>query len=371
MNIVVPKKDFLRILERCHPVADKKSAVPALANVLLTAEGRTLRVAATDLYLAMSGHVESEVSSPGSIALPARDLFERVKAMPDGPIHLTTEDGRATIKAVGQARRYTLHGLPGSDFPALPTPAPGSPSIEIPVDVFARLMARTHFSISTDETRAHVNSALFEWSGDRVRMVATDGHRLSKMEAVVAGTNHVASMLIPLKAIGELRRMADAAKGQTLAIQQHGPCAFFNMDGVQFSVKLIDAQFPPYQQVIPSAVTHSVRVPRVRFADALKAMQLAADDRTGGILVTLAPGALTITATSPESGNAFDQVDVDYAGAECKVGMNAKYLLDVLAAIDDEEAVWGVSGELDPITLRPATESAATDYLAVVMPLRI
>lgn len=380
MNIVIPKRDLNKLLERCHGVADKKSAVPALANVLLTADGRTLRVAATDLYLAMSGQADAEVSAPGSVAVPAKDLFERVKAMPDGPIEIREErtDNGGTIvivKAVGQARRYTLHCLPGDDFPHIPQPSRDAHTMEIHVELFALLMARTHFSISTDETRAHVNSALFEWSGDRVRMVTTDGHRLSKMEATVAGTSATATMLIPLKAISELRRLTDQAKAEkvaTLTIQQSGPCAFFTVAGMMFSVKLIDAQFPPYQQVIPSAPARTVRAPRLPFIDALKAIQLAASDRTGGVKLAFVSDALRITSESPESGNAFDEIAVDGGPAqEMRFGVNAKYMLDVLTAIDEEEVTVGVSGELDPCTLRPATESSQHGYVAVVMPMRI
>lgn len=375
MDVVIPKKDLNKLLERCHGVADKKSAVPALANVLLTAEGRALRVAATDLYLAMSGQAEAEINTGGSIAVPAKDLFERVRAMPEGPVQIMTSDGaQTTIKAVGQARRYTLHGLPGNDFPLLPKPAPDAPALELPVEMLALLMARTHFSISADETRAHVNSALFEWSGDRVRMVTTDGHRLSKMEATVAGTSATATMLIPLKAISELRRLTDQAKSEkiaTLTIQQSGPNAFFTVAGMMFSVKLVDAQFPPYQQVIPSSPARTVRAPRVPFIEALKAIQLAASDRTGGVKLALVPGALRITSESPESGNAFDEIPVDYSGPEMTIGFNAKYFLDVLGAIDEEEVALGLSGELDPAVLMPATESSASSYIAVVMPMRI
>lgn len=373
-DIVIPKKDLHKLLERCHGVADRKSAVPSLANVLLTAEGGALRIAATDLYLAMSGQAEAEIAVAGSIALPAKDLFERVKAMPEGPVQIAANGTQATVRAVGQARRYMLHGLPGNDFPPLPKPAPDAPALEIPVELLSLLMARTHFSISTDETRAHVNSALFEWSGDRVRMATTDGHRLSKMEATVAGTAATATMLIPLKAIAELRRLTDQGKSEkvaTLTIQQSGPSAFFTVAGMQFAVKLVDAQFPPYQQVIPASPNRTVRAPRLSLIDALKAIQLAASDRTGGVKLALVPGALRITSESPESGNAFDEVRVDYAGAEMTIGFNAKYFLDVLAAIDEEEVSLGLSGELEPAVIMPGTESSASSYVAVVMPMRI
>lgn len=377
MDVVVPKKELQKLVGRCHSVADKKAAMPALANVLLAAEGSALRVSATDLYLSMSGQTEASVTTAGSIAVPAKDLFERIKAMPEGPIQITTSDGaQTTLKAVGAARRYTLHGLPGQDFPLLPRPAQDAPALELPVDLLSSLMARTHFSISPDETRAHVNSALFEWSGDRVRMVTTDGHRLSKMEATVSGSAATVTMLIPLKAVNELRRLTDEAKsdkssGPTVSIQQTGSNAFFTISGMQFSVKLVDAQFPPYQQVIPAAPSRIIRVPRLPLMDSLKAMQLAASDRTGGVKLSLVAGALRITSESPESGNAFDEIAIDYPGGDVTIGFNAKYFLDVLGSIDEEEIALCLSGELDPAVLRPASENKDSEYVAVVMPMRI
>ncbi|MGK3988170.1 DNA polymerase III subunit beta [Sorangium sp. So ce136] len=376
MDLVIPKKDLLRLVARCQGVADKKSAMPALANVLLAAEGNAVRVAATDLYLGVTGQTHADIKTGGSVAVPARDLLERVKAMPDGPVQITTTEGAHTsLKAVGSPRRYTLPGLPGSEFPQLPAPAQDAPSLELPVEQLALLITRTHFSISTDETRAHVNSALFEWAGDRVRMVTTDGHRLSKMEATVSGSSATATMLIPLKAITELRRLAEEARAEKetpmVAITQSGPNAFFNIAGMQFSVKLVDAQFPPYQQVIPSVTERSVRAPRVAFAEALKAIALAANDRTGGVKLSIAPGTLRITSESPDTGAGFDELSVDYNGPEVTIGFNAKYFLDVLASIDDEEVVLGISGELDPAVLRPGSESNQQSYVAVIMPMRI
>lgn len=376
MDLVIPKKDLLRLVARCQGVADKKSAMPALANVLLAAEGNTLRVAATDLYLSVSGQTQAEIATSGSVAVPAKDLLERVKAMPDGPIQvIATEGAQTTLKAVGSPRRYTLHGIPGGEFPQLPKPSPDAPSLQLPVELLSLLIARTHFSISSDETRPHVNSGLFEWVGERVRIVSTDGHRLSKMEATVTGTSATATMLIPLKAITELRRLADEARAEkdatTVTITQSGPNAFFSVAGMQFSVKLVDAQFPPYQQVIPQLSDRSVRAPRTAFAEALRAVSLAASDRTGGVKLSVAPGTLRITSESPESGNGFDEVPVDYTGPEVTIGFNAKYFLDVLAAIDDDEVVLGISGELDPAVIRPGGEASDQSYVAVIMPMRI
>jgi DNA polymerase III subunit beta len=375
MELVAPKKNLLRLLQRCQGVADKKSTMPVLANVLLSAQGNLLQVAATDLYISVSGSIEAEVKRAGAVAVPARDVFERVKHMPDGPIHVSVGNGAATtIKAVGSARRYTLHGLPGNDFPPLPAPSEDGLHIALPVSALSQLIRRTRFSISTDETRAHLNSALLECQSGLVRMVTTDGHRLSKMEIPIGGLDATANMLVPLKAVSELEKLLDEVtenRDTTLVhVSQSGPSAFFKLSGVTFSVKLIDAQFPPYEAVIPQVTDRAVRTPRQQLTEALRAVSLAASERTGGVKLAVTKNTLRISSESPESGAGFDEVPVDYAGPELSVGFNARYLLDVLSVIDEDEVTLGLSGELDPAVLRP-TSKGSDDYIAVVMPMRI
>ena len=388
MELTVAKKDLLKIVARMQGVAERKSTMPVLANVLLAVDGsNAMRLAATDLYLSLLGRVPADVGKPGSVAVSAKDLFERIKMMPDGPVSITTQDNATTtLKAQGSARRYTLRGMPGDDFPPLPQPAEGSPTLALDVEVLAELIQKTHFSISTDETRAHLNSALFEWEGDTVRMVTTDGHRLSKVDVKVEGRQASATMLIPLKAIHELRRLCDEmlAEGGTtnadgekkkpeLLITQSGSSAFFQGAGMTFSVKLVDAQFPPYSQVIPQQSDKIVRAPRTAFADALKAVSVAASERTGGVKLSLTKGSMRITSESPESGDGFDEIPVEYTGPNMSIGFNAKYFLDVLASVTDDEVAIGLSGELDPAVLRPAGATTTSDrqFLAVVMPMRI
>ena len=379
MHVVVAKKDLLRVLARCQGVADKKSTMPVLGNVLLEVSGTDqLRLAATDLYLAVSGKIPAKVESGGAIAIGARDLFERVKMMPEGQISIVTSGSAATtIRAVGASRRFTLHGIPGEEFPSLPQPDEAAAPLTIPIATVSALIAGTYFSISTDETRLHLNSALFEWEGDRVRMVTTDGHRLSKMDAVLPGKHASATMLIPLKGVLELKRLCDEASedksdssSSEIRISQSGPNAFFQLAGFQFSVKLVDAQCPPYQQVIPEHSEQKVRAPRAAVADALRAVSVAASDRTGGIKLTLAGGKMRFESENPDSGEGFDEVNVDYSGPELTVGFNARYFLDVLSAVDADEIELSVSGELDPAVVRPAVETT-TSYLSVIMPMRI
>jgi DNA polymerase III subunit beta len=376
MHAVVSKRDLGRILARCQGVADKKSTMPVLGNVLLEAQKSSeLGLAATDLYLGVSGTVSAKIEKPGSVAVGARDLFERVKMMPDGNISIALQnDGAVAIRAQGQARRYTLKGLPGSEFPTLPQPGEGASSMTLGIEVLSELIAKTHFSIAADDTRPHLNSALFQLEGNNVRMVTTDGHRLSKMEIQQPEHEATASMLIPLKGIQELRRLCDEAKSDgnsTISVLTSGTNAFFRVPGLQLGIKLVEVQFPPYNQVIPQNTLHKVIAPRALLADALKAVSLAANDRTGGVKLTLATNVMRFSSESPESGDGFDEVPVEYTGNELTVGFNAHYLLQVLNTIDQEDIVLGVSGELDPATVRPANPSGRSDYLAVIMPMRI
>jgi DNA polymerase III subunit beta len=375
MHVTVSKKDLVRLLGRCQGVADKKSTMPVLGNVLIEVQGPdSIRLAATDLYLSVSGTIPASVEQGGSIAVGAKPLFERVKMMPEGNISISTdENATTTIRALGQPRRYTLHGIPGSEFPSLPEPGKGAEAVKLSAELLALLISSTHFSISTDETRLHLNSALFEWDGKKVRMVTTDGHRLSKMEATTSQQGSL-NMLIPLKGVMELKRLCEEARGEgvtELELCRSGPNAFFRLGALQFGVKLVDAQFPPYDQVIPAGSSNTVRAPRSAVADALRAVSLAASDRTGGVKLSMDRGVMRFASESPESGDGFDEVTVDYTGDALTVGFNARYFLDVLGAVDGEELLLGISGELDPAVIRPAVDRQGTEYLAVIMPMRI
>jgi DNA polymerase-3 subunit beta len=199
------------------------------------------------------------------------------------------------------------------------------------------------------------------------------------MEASTKGKLAGTSILIPLKGVNELRRLCEDVSGKRgsddagpeIKISQGGPNAFFELPGFQFSVKLLDAQFPPYQQVIPAEHTHRVRVPRGATAEALTAVSVAASDRTGGVKLSLSKGKLRFESESPESGEGFDELVVDYDGPDLTVGFNARYFLDVLRAITDDDVEIALGGELDPAVIRPASQNPNSSYLAVIMPMRI
>jgi len=383
MDVTVAKKTFLRFVARAQAIADKKSTMPVLSNVLLeaTADGQ-LTVRATDLYLSVRGSFAAEVKSPGSVAVPARELLDRVKAMPDGPLHVTTEGNTTVLKAPGSARRYTLRSIPGLEFPTLPQPAENAAGLTLPGDVWTTLITRTQFSISPDDTRPNLNSALFECQQGTVRMVTTDGHRLSKMELTIEEKDANVTLLLPLKAVTELRRLAEEIKSEatkenasapvtSVTLISSGTNAFFQVGDALFSVKLVDAQFPSYQQVIPEKLDQTARLSRSVFADALRAVSLASNDRTGGVRLTFTSGVVRITSEA-ESGDGLDEIPIDYAGSDVTIGFNAKYFLDVLGALDgEEEVLLNFSGELDPAVIQLAREGTDQTYVAVIMPMRI
>lgn len=374
MELTVAKKDLLKLLARVGSVTERRSTMQALSNVLFTAEGSQLRLFATDNAMAMSGAIGAQVSAPGVVALPAKDLIERVRMMPDGPVSLATnERSIATLKAGVGARRYTVSGLPEVDFPAPPeVPSTGS-TLTIPARAMVDLIAHAAFSVSTDESRPHLNSTLVEFDGETVRMVSTDGHRLTKAEVTSAGSSSKATLLVPLKAVQELRRvcddlLSDHGAEATLTITTAGSTAFFTAGSLVFSVKLIEAQFPPYSQVIPKQSTRNVRASRAALADALRAVSVAASEKTGGVRLLLGEGVVRIASESPGVGEGFDELPVDYTGTPVQVGLNGKYLLDVLAALSEDEISIDLNGELDPIVVKPVGDRS---FLAVVMPMRI
>lgn len=375
MNLTTSKKDLLRIATRMSAVAERKSTMPILSNVLLRADKGRLHLAATDLYMSLIGDVPAEATASGAVAVSAKDLVERVKMMPDGPVQLTRKDSSLVLKSGGAARRYTLRAISGEDFPPLPKQDPSAATLSLPSELLAKLIGHTHFSVSTDETRAHLNSALLEWDGSVIRMVSTDGHRLSKVERTVDGKTASATMLIPLRALHEVRRIVDdlqAAQGEEreeLKLTPSGASAFFAGGGLRFSVKLTAADFPPYRQVIPQASPKRLLASRVALADAVKAVSVAADQK-GAVKLALSKGTLRLSSESADAGDGVDELAVDYAGPNMAIGFAAKYLLDVLGALSCDEVEIGLNEELDPIVVKPVGD-VGVDFVGVVMPMRI
>src|SRR5215831_2143635 len=368
MEFKIQKTEFLKGLYPAQGIADRKSTLPILANVLLRSDGKErILVAATDLTVGVSAELPCKVEKEGGLTLGAKHLFDIVKALPGEELQLRRADNNwAEIKSL--RAEYKLVGMADRDFPRLPNHREVT-FHKLDASLLRDMIAKTLFSASTDETRYHLNGVLFESDGKSVHMVSTDGHRLSKVDRELAGGPKLAQgVIIPRKGLQEMQRILEGQEGPC-ELGLHQGHVFVRVGALALSAKLIDAQFPPYEAVVPKQHDKSVSLGRGQLLDALRRISIMASDRTFGIKLHLTSGVLEITSDNPDLGEAREELEADYKGAELLIGFNAKYMIEVISQIDDDEVRLELGGELDPAVVRPG--SAKNEYLGVIMPMRI
>lgn len=373
MRIVVSKVNLAHALGRCQGVCDRKSTMPVIAHVLLSTGEAGVELSATDLNLSLRMELPAEIDQPGCVAIRGKELLERVKNMPDGQIVLESEDGTwVKVRTPNGKRQFTLPALPGDAFPKLPVAASDGRSLDIAAGVLGRLIAATQFSISSDDARPHLNSALLEWEPTFVRVVTTDGHRLSRADHPIGGPSERSTMMLPLKGIQELRRLADELPEDVVfTLVESGGTAFFSVPGVEFGVKLVDAVFPPYQQVIPTRSDRMLRANRAQLIGAVRAVSIAASGVTDGIQLVASGETLRLKSESSDDGSGFDELPITHDGSDVAVDLNARYLVEALGALDSEDVVLAQAGTADPVVVKSADGEARLAYLGVIMPLRV
>jgi DNA polymerase-3 subunit beta len=367
MEFKIRKDEFLRGLYLAHGIADRKSTLPILANVLLRTEGKDKIICgATDLNVSTIVSLSAKVEKEGGLTVAARQLYEIVKGLPADEVSVRrTEQNWAEIRS-GKVE-FKIVGMSDRDYPKLPAIAEAETS-KVESAVLRDMIAKTIFSVSMDETRQHLAGVLFESDGAIARMVSTDGHRLSKVSRPLPGGPKLATgVLIPRKGMTELRRAIETREAPS-AIGVHEGNFVLKADDVGLSVKLIDGQFPPYDQVIPKDNDRAFVVSRLALLDALRRVSLMSSDKTSGVRLVVEKGKLRIESDNPDLGAAREEIDVPYKGAPVQIGFNARYFLDLLAEIETPEVRVELSGELDPAVVRPADGS---DYVCVVMPMRL
>jgi DNA polymerase-3 subunit beta len=365
MEFRIAKNEFLRGLRLAQGIADRKSTMPMLANVLLRTQGKNqLLVAATDLNVSLTAELKSAVTAEGGITLAAKNLYELIANAPGEEVSLKKADNHwAEIKS-GKVT-YRIVGMPDRDFPKVPDHREATYAT-VESSVLREMIERTLFSVCNDETRFHLNGVYFESDGSRCRMVSTDGHRLSKVERTIANGPKLSSgVIIPKKGLLEIRRVLDTGPNCKLAIKT--PHLFLVQEDIAIAVKLIDAQFPPYEQVIPKDHKRIITVDRVRFIDGLKRAQLMSSE-TRGVKVAAAKDGITITSDNPDLGEVREEVDAEYNGDPIAIGFNPKYVVELLGQMSSDQITIALGGELDPGLIRPVSSD---EYLGVVMPMRI
>jgi len=365
MEFRIAKNEFLRGLRLAQGIADRKSTMPMLANVLLRTQGKTqLLVAATDLNVSLTAELKSAVTSEGGITLAAKNLYELIANAPGDEVSLKKADNHWAEIRSGKVT-YKIVGMPDRDFPKVPDHREATYAT-VESSVLREMIERTLFSVCNDETRFHLNGVYFESDGSKSRMVSTDGHRLSKVERTIANGPKLSSgVIIPKKGLLEIRRVLETGPSCKLAIKT--PHLFLVQDDIAIAVKLIDAQFPPFEQVIPKDHKRIITVDRVRFIDALRRAQLMSSE-TRGVKVAAAKEGITITSDNPDLGEVREEVDAEYSGEAIAIGFNPKYVVELLGQMTSDQITIALGSELDPGLIRPVSSD---EYLGVVMPMRI
>lgn len=365
MEFKIAKTEFLRGLRLAQGIADRKSTMPMLANVLLRTQGKNqLLVAATDLNVSLTAELKSTNSHEGGITLGAKNLFDLINNAPGDEITLKRADNHwAEIKS-GKVQ-YRIVGMPDRDFPRVPDHREATYTT-VESAVLREMIDRTLFSVSNDETRFHLNGVFFESDGSKARMVSTDGHRLSKVERTIAnGPKLSAGVIIPKKGLLEMKKVLESGPSCKIAIKT--PHLFLVQEDIAIAVKLVDATFPPYEQVIPKDHKKVITVDRSRIVESLKRAQLMSSETRGVKLAATSEG-LTITSDNPDLGEVREELDADYGGDPIAIGFNPKYVVELLGQMASDQITISLGGELDPGLIKPLS---GDEYVGVVMPMRI
>jgi DNA polymerase-3 subunit beta len=376
MELKIATSELAKALGRSQGIVEKKSTMPILSHVLLEAKKDHLVVSATDLDLAVSSeHAEGcEILKDGALAVSARHLYDIVRSLPEQQVTLKKAHNNYLELRCGPSE-FRIVGLPAEDFPALPR-FEKVPFGDIDPQLLLDMVERTFFAVSTDETRYNLNGVFFEPAAEVLRLVATDGHRLSLVERPAGGAFGLKrGVILPKKGLQELRKLlaeavdAGADKGETkLGFVENS--AIVRRPGVTLSMRLIEGLFPDYRQVIPKAGEKSAKLGRERLQETLRRVSLLSTDKAHAVKLELSKGALKVTSQNPDLGDAKEEVPVDYAGEPLKIGFNARYILDVLAVLKSKDVAFELADDLSPGVLR-GTEDADQGFTAVVMPMRI
>ncbi|RMF71004.1 MAG: DNA polymerase III subunit beta [Alphaproteobacteria bacterium] len=369
MQLVIERNPLLRALSHIQSVVERRNTIPILSNVELVAEGETLRLTATDLDIALVEEVPARVAAAGGTTVPAHTLHDIIRKFPDGAeLSLALDGDRLVLRAGGA--RFQLATLPREDFPQLA--ADELPHcFSLGADVLKRLIDKTRFAISTEETRYYLNGIYFhvaEAGSPLLKAVATDGHRLARVEtAMPEGAAGMPGVIVPRKTVAELRKLVDEYDG-AIAVSLSDTRIRFAFDSAVLTSKLIDGTFPDYERVIPTANDKILRVDARLLAEAVDRVSTISSEKTRSVKLTLEADRIVLSVTSPEHGTATEELTAAYGGEPLEIGFNARYLLDILAQIEGAEAEVRLMDATSPtIIVDPEDESA----LYVLMPMRV
>jgi DNA polymerase-3 subunit beta len=343
-----------------------KTTLPVLSNVLVEATKQGLRLSGTDLDIAVSTTVAADVDAEGAATLPAKKLSDIVRELPSAPIRVTTAGEQRVSLECGRTK-FKLLGLPREEFPSFP-PVKFDKAWKAPAELVHKLVAHVAFAASTEESRPILNGVLWELRPDRMRMVATNGHRLAKMDVPASGGS-TADLIVPPKALEQVRKLfAPEAEVEIAKSENH---IGFRAGGTLVYSRLIEGPYPNYEQVIPRENDKSATVDKAALTAALRRMSVVASDQTHRIRMALSGGAAKFSVQTPDLGEAQDELALTYEGEPLEIGFNAQYLLEVMKYMPTDEVRLTFKAPERAATVEPVGWDDPSSYLCLVMPLRL
>jgi DNA polymerase III subunit beta len=372
MRLVIERGELLRALGHVTSVVERRTTIPILSNVMLAASGRTLRFKATDLEREVIEQLECDVSQPGALTVPAHMLHDIVRKLPDGSqVELVREPEKERLTLRAGQSRFALQTLSAEDFPDLAV-GDMAQEFELSAADLKRLIDKTRFAISTEETRYYLNGIYLHTAARNneptLRAVATDGHRLAQVELPLPeGAAGMAGIIIPRKTVQELHRLIED-NGGVVKMGVSPAKVRFEIGTVTLTSKLIDGSFPDYGRVIPQANDKEMKVSNAQFMGAVDRVSTIASERGRAVKLALTTDKLTLSVNNPEGGSATEEIAVGYASAPLEIGFNARYLLDIANQLEGEEARFMLADPGSPTMVRDSSDDSA---LYVLMPMRV
>lgn len=367
MRFTISREKLQEGLAAVASVIPAKTTLPVLANILIEATDRGIRLAGTDLDIGVSTEVSADVEATGAVTVPAKKLAEIARELPPSPVKFAAQgEQRVTIEC-GRSR-FKLLGLPKSEFPAPPS-VRFENSWRIPSGELHKLIQHVSFAASTEESRPILNGVLWELRPDVMRMVATNGHRLAKMERPATGRGENADLIVPPKALEQIRRLFPAE--EELEIARGDNHLAFRSPLTSVHSRLIEGPYPNYDQVIPRDNDRVAFLDKVAFASALRRMSVVASDQTHRIRLSFNAGMVKFSVSTPDLGEAQDELPGRFEGDPLDIGFNAAYLLEILRYMPTDEVRLTFKAPERAATIEPEGWSEPGAYLCLLMPLRL
>jgi DNA polymerase III subunit beta len=372
MKVSIERSALLKAMSQAQSVVERRNTIPILANVLIEAEGNAVSFRATDLDIEVVDKALAVVERAGASTVGAHTLHEIVRKLPDGSMVELADDGASGRMEISAGRsNFSLATLPREDFPVMASSEYGC-NFTAPAPVLRRLFDKSKFAISTEETRYYLNGVYMHASegagGNVLRCVATDGHRLARVDAPLPdGAADMPGVIVPRKTVGELRKLLDDDDMQ-IAVSVSETKIRFATPEIMLTSKVIDGTFPDYTRVIPVGNTRRLEVDAAEFAQAVDRVSTVSSERSRAVKLSLDQDRLILSVNAPDSGAAEEELAVAYNDEHLDIGFNAKYLLEIASQVDRENAVFMFNSSGDPTLMREGNDESA---VYVVMPMRV